>query len=98
MRRLAQQELCVALGLLPQQHRPRKRTQASPSSKPTAASCRCAAAASAPTNLAIALRKGLQHAIITENNGVHGVEIINEIGDKAIIANNEPVSPPKSTK
>jgi len=38
----------------------------------------------------IALRKGLSHAIITENNGEHGVVIINEIGDKAIIANNEP--------
>ena len=38
----------------------------------------------------IALRKGLKHAIITENNGERGVEIINEIGDKAIIANNEP--------
>ena len=38
----------------------------------------------------IALEKGLQHAIITENNGVRGVEITNEIGDKAIIANNEP--------
>jgi hypothetical protein len=43
----------------------------------------------------IALRKGLQHAIITENNGVSGVETINEIGEKAIIAANEPalVSP-----
>jgi hypothetical protein len=38
----------------------------------------------------IALRKGLQHAIITENNGVRGVEILNEIGDQAIVANNEP--------
>jgi hypothetical protein len=38
----------------------------------------------------IALRKGLQHAIITENNGVRGAQIINEVGDKAIIANNEP--------
>lgn len=38
----------------------------------------------------IALKKGLQHAIATENNGVHGVEIANEIGERAIIANNEP--------
>jgi hypothetical protein len=37
----------------------------------------------------IALRKGLQHAIITENNGVHGVEILNEVGGQAITANNE---------
>jgi hypothetical protein len=38
----------------------------------------------------IALQKGLQHAIITENNGVRGVEVTNEIGERAIIANNEP--------
>ncbi len=38
----------------------------------------------------IALRKGLKHAIITENNGSHGVEIENEIGEKAILSNNEP--------
>ena len=43
---------------------------------------------------AIALRKSLEHAIISENNGEHGVQVINEIGDKAIIANNEPVSTP----
>lgn len=42
---------------------------------------------------AIALRKGLQHAIITENNGVNGVEIANEIGDRAILSNNEPSLP-----
>ena len=40
--------------------------------------------------LSIALRQGLEHAIITENNGVRGVEILNQIGDNAIIANNEP--------
>jgi hypothetical protein len=38
----------------------------------------------------IALRPGLKSAIITENNGVRGVEILNEIGDQAIIANSEP--------
>lgn len=38
----------------------------------------------------IALRPGLQHAIVTENNGVRGVEILNGIGDRAILANNEP--------
>lgn len=43
----------------------------------------------------IALRKGLQHAIITENNGVAGARIINEIGDRAIIANNEPEQRPR---
>ena len=41
---------------------------------------------------AIALRKGLKHAIVSENNGEHGVQVINEIGDKAIISNNEPAS------
>ena len=40
--------------------------------------------------LSIALRKGLKHAIISENNGEFGVRVVNEIGDKAIIANNEP--------
>ena len=40
----------------------------------------------------IALQKGLQHAIITENNGVRGVEITNQIGERAIIANNEPLA------
>jgi len=38
----------------------------------------------------ILLRKGLKHAIVTENNGELGVKVVNEIGDKAIIANNEP--------
>jgi hypothetical protein len=38
----------------------------------------------------IALRKGLKHAIITENNGVRGVEILNELGAEAVVANNEP--------
>lgn len=38
----------------------------------------------------IGLRTGLQHAIVTENNGVGGVRIENEIGGKAVIANNEP--------
>jgi hypothetical protein len=37
----------------------------------------------------IALRKGLKHAIITENNGTNGVRIINETGNTAIIQNNE---------
>jgi hypothetical protein len=38
----------------------------------------------------ILLSKGLKHAIVTGNNGVTGVTITNQIGDKAIIANNEP--------
>jgi len=39
---------------------------------------------------AISLKAGLQHAIVTENNGVRGVEIANAIGEKAVMANNEP--------
>jgi hypothetical protein len=42
----------------------------------------------------VALRKGLQHAIISENNGMRGVEISNEIAEKAILANNEPEAKP----
>ena len=37
----------------------------------------------------IHLKSGLKHAIISENNGVNGVKIINEIGGKAVIVNNE---------
>jgi len=37
----------------------------------------------------IDLKKGVQHAIITENNGVNGVSIRSDIGGNAIIANNE---------
>jgi len=44
---------------------------------------------------AITLRKGLEHAIITENNGVRGVEILKELGDRAIIVNNEPEGKPR---
>ncbi len=40
----------------------------------------------------IALKKGLEHAIISENNGVIGVVVINEIGDKAILSLNEPAA------
>ncbi len=38
----------------------------------------------------VALKKRLQHAIITENNGIRGVDVANEIGERAIIADNEP--------
>ncbi|MBN1342788.1 MAG: hypothetical protein JXQ73_08930 [Phycisphaerae bacterium] len=44
------------------------------------------------TEPSIHLKPGLRHAIITENNGVRGVEIINEIGPAAMIANNEPAA------
>jgi hypothetical protein len=30
---------------------------------------------------------GLKHAIFSENNGVRGLEILDEIGDQAVIAN-----------
>jgi hypothetical protein len=42
----------------------------------------------------IVLKAGLQHAIITANNGLHGVEIKNEIGGKALISDNEPYQRP----
>ena len=38
----------------------------------------------------ILLGKGLKHAIVTGNNGVKGVTITNQIGDRAILSNNEP--------
>lgn len=43
----------------------------------------------------IILRKGLKHAIITDNNGVRGAKIVNEIGKQAVIVNNEPKVEPK---
>jgi hypothetical protein len=39
----------------------------------------------------IHLKSGLKHAIVSENNGVRGVEIVNEIGPNVILSNNEPV-------
>jgi hypothetical protein len=42
----------------------------------------------ATPELPIRLDKGLKHAIITGNNG-DGFRVTNEIGQKAIIANNE---------
>lgn len=39
------------------------------------------------------LKKGLIHAIVSENNGSMGVSIKNEIGTSAIISNNEPARP-----
>jgi len=42
----------------------------------------------------IVLKEGLQHAIITGNNGLHGVEIKNAIGGKALISDNEPYQVP----
>jgi hypothetical protein len=38
----------------------------------------------------IHLKPGVRHAIIRGNNGYYGVSIKNEIGDKAIISDNEP--------
>ena len=38
----------------------------------------------------ILLGKGLKHAIVNGNNGEKGVKITNQIGEKAIISNNEP--------
>jgi len=41
----------------------------------------------------IHLKPGLRHAILRGNNGYYGVQIQNEIGDKAILADNEPWRP-----
>jgi hypothetical protein len=42
----------------------------------------------------VVLKSGLKHAIVCENNGVNGLDIVNEIGNLAIVANNEPKSEP----
>ncbi len=47
----------------------------------------CSFATSQPS---IDLLPGLKHAIITENNGEYGVVIRNQIGQKAVLSNNEP--------
>ena len=46
----------------------------------------------------IHLKPGTKSAIIAGNNGYYGVSIKNEIGEKAILRDNEPYSPPQSTK
>ncbi len=42
----------------------------------------------------ILLGKGLRHAVVTGNNGVKGVTITNQVGERAMIANNEPGEKP----
>jgi hypothetical protein len=39
---------------------------------------------------AVRLGARLEHAVITDNNGDHGVRVLNHAGAKAIMANNEP--------
>lgn len=46
----------------------------------------CTFATSEPS---IRLGKGLIHGVVAENNGAQGVRIVNEAGERAIIANNE---------
>jgi hypothetical protein len=46
----------------------------------------------------IHLKQGLQHAIVRGNNGYYGVSIQNDIGGRAIIADNEPWGPPQEIK
>jgi hypothetical protein len=41
----------------------------------------------------IHLKPNVKHAIIRGNNGYYGVDIKNEIGDRAVIADNEPYAP-----
>lgn len=38
------------------------------------------------------IKEGTRHAIISDNNGGDGVRIINDIGDRAILRDNEPAS------
>jgi hypothetical protein len=38
----------------------------------------------------ILLGRGLKHAIVNGNNGEKGVKITNQIGERAILSNNEP--------
>lgn len=45
---------------------------------------------------AVYLQNGVRHAIIRANNGYYGVSVKNEIGDRAIINDNEPFQPPKT--
>jgi hypothetical protein len=40
------------------------------------------------------LKKDLKHAIVYENNAVNGLDVVNEVGAQAIIANNQPRSQP----
>jgi hypothetical protein len=42
----------------------------------------------------VVLKKGLTYAIVGENDGVNGFDIVNEVGDRAVIVNNEPRSQP----
>ncbi len=42
---------------------------------------------------AILLAPGVRHAIVSGNNGYYGVRVDNEIGERAIIRDNEPYRP-----
>lgn len=43
-----------------------------------------------PAGIEVHVKKGTQFAVISENTGTHGIHIVNEIGSRAIIVNNEP--------
>lgn len=47
-----------------------------------------------PAGIEVHVKPGTRFAIITENTGTHGIHIINCIGSRAVIANNEPPEPP----
>jgi len=38
----------------------------------------------------------MKHAIVTDNNGDHGVRIGNEAGERAVLRDNEPPAVPRS--
>jgi hypothetical protein len=48
----------------------------------------------ATTQPSVRLGSNVRHAIIQGNNGGNGVRVENQIGDRAIIINNEPTSRP----
>ena len=43
-----------------------------------------------PAGVEVLVKKGVQFAVISENTGTHGIHVVNEIGNRALIANNEP--------
>jgi hypothetical protein len=89
MRCVARPPLGLAFRPLSQEHRPGEEPGrvAGRGRWRQAASLRPALGA---TNHALLCARGLKRAIGSEDDGVRGLEILNEIGDQAIVDNNEP--------
>ncbi len=77
--------MVTALRLLPQQQRPEKNPGVSLISA-DGGKLQLRASSFWSDELRIALHPGLRHAIVTENGGVRGVGVRNEIGVQAMIA------------